>query len=117
MANTIRVIDLASGVITPFDKHRWSSSAQDLTPDGSLVVSGGRNAADADYLVINGQRPDFGRELILWKSHTQEVLTTSYAPKSSVQAVAISADGKQVAAAESGTITLFEAQSSPGEDR
>jgi WD40 repeat protein len=107
-ASTIRVLNLASGDIALFEKHRWNSWAVDLSSDGSRAVSGGRSPSDADYIVVGGTEADYGCELIVWNPLDLAPIATSYAPESSITAVAISPSGTQIAAAERGAVVLYE---------
>lgn len=107
----VRVLDLQTGDIRSCNDHRWGAACLDLTPDGSLAVSGGRSPSDAGYFVINGQDPDYGREIIVWDPRTCSQIATSYVLKDTVTAVAISPDGRYVAAADSsGQVVLFQLQ-------
>jgi WD40 repeat protein len=90
--------------------HRWGSASAAVSADGQFIVTGGRTAGDANYFVLHGQPRDYGGDVILRKTDGARELATFYKDGTSrVTALALSPDGRRVAAAYAdGTLIVLD---------
>lgn len=95
-------IDLVAGKMTERKEHRYGASSLDISRDGKWCVSGGqcRFAADKNYDLREDKQE--GGAVILWNTAKMEPAVKIHPAVDCIEGVALSADGRWLAAAETG---------------
>jgi hypothetical protein len=116
LGSAVCFFNLENGRLVERNDHRWEATALDVSADGKWAVTGGRSRFSADSNYYFRTDKNEGGEVILWDVASQMPVFKTNPCLDSVGAVAISADGKRIAAAENGDsegqIIIFEREDS-----
>ena len=98
----IYFLDLTTGKLAERLEHRYAAASLDISADGKWAVSGGRCRMAAERNYSRRTKKAEGGDLILWDLTTREPVVKLNPAFDSLEGVALSADGKFVATAETG---------------
>jgi WD40 repeat protein len=98
----IYFLDLTTGKVIERKEHRYGTASLEISADGKWAVSGGqcRMAAERNY--YSRTKSAEGGDLILWDLTAREPVARLNPAFDSLSGVALSADGKFLATAETG---------------
>ena len=95
-------LELKTGKVKEVKEHRYGTESLEVSYDGKWAISGGRCRMAAERNYYWRTKKEEGGEVVLWDLAKQQPVVKLNPFVDSVEGVAISADGRFVAAAETG---------------